>query len=300
MESVRMNARTGIGQAGQNVPYWRMDLASKSLKLKKFLRSNAPMLVAYSGGVDSTYLLVAAHQVLGAKRMQGIIADSPSLPREALKSALDLAESMGIPVKTVQTMEMENDDYSENPPNRCYFCKAELFRRMDRLAESGDYKSLAYGENLDDSSQIRPGSKAAREFRVVAPLRDAELTKRDIRELSRELGLPTADAPAQPCLSSRIPWGTPVTRDALAMIELAESRLRDIGFREFRVRHIVNGNGAVTGAGKMANLTAKLQFIPEEMPAAKHQLGKLQKIILETGYEVMELDPAGYTTARNR
>jgi uncharacterized protein len=254
--------------------------------LRRRLAEHAPLLVAYSGGVDSAYLLAEAHAVLGS-RMLGAIADSPSLPRQALNDALALAAKIGAPVEVVTTHELENPQYASNPVNRCYFCKAELFTKLDALAVQRGFQAIAYGENADDMRQVRPGRQAAAEFSVIAPLRDAELTKAEIREYSRALGLPTADAPAQPCLSSRIPHGTPVTIDALAMIERGEAWVRSLGFRVFRVRHIAGNAGEPP--------RAKVQVAPEEMAALSAGLEeKLVSGLHANGYATVEIDPAGY------
>ncbi len=243
------------------------------------------MLVAYSGGVDSAYLLARARQVLGGSGVRAALADSPSLPRKALQAALDLADSLKTEVIVLKTDELDDPDYSSNPPNRCYFCKAELFRRMDQLAAAGDYAALAYGENADDAQMVRPGAQAAQEFQVLAPLRDAGLTKAEIRELSRELGLPTADAPAQPCLSSRIPWGTPVSAAALAMVEQAEEAVRALGFQVFRVRHVVSGDGRPH---------ARLLVAPAEMDKLASTSNQLRQAVLAAGYAELEIDERGY------
>jgi uncharacterized protein len=250
------------------------------------LRAHAPLLVAYSGGVDSAYLLAEASRVLDDAAL-GVIADSPSLPRQALADALALAEEIGARVEVVKTAELENLSYAENPLNRCYFCKAELFSRLDALAAERGFHAIAYGENADDMRQARPGRQAATEFSIIAPLRDAGLTKSEIRELSRALGLRTADAPAQPCLSSRIPHGTPVTTEALAMIERAEASVRKLGFRVFRVRHLA-GEGAPR---------ASVQIAPEEMPGLPGIEGQIETGILAAGYSAVEIDPAGYRSA---
>lgn len=237
--------------------------------------------MAYSGGVDSAYLLAESARLLGAGVL-GVIADSPSLPRAALVEALALAERIGARVEVVATQELQNPDYAANPPNRCYFCKAELFARLEALAQARGFHSIAYGENADDLQQVRPGRQAAAEFRVIAPLRDAGLTKAEIREFSRALDLPTADAPAQPCLSSRIPWGTPVTAEALAMVEHAEAVVRALGFRVFRVRHLADGP------------RARVQIAPEEMPRLAGQRQAIQAGLAALGYCAVEFDPAGY------
>jgi len=256
----------------------------KRAQLHAQLRAHAPLVVAYSGGVDSAYLLAEAHAILGPQVL-GVIADSASLPRQALADALALAEQIGAHVEVVKTGELDNPDYASNPPNRCYFCKAELFTNLDALARERQFRALAYGENADDMKHERPGRKAATEFAVIAPLRDAGLTKAEIRELSRELGLPTADAPAQPCLSSRIPWGTPVTPAALDMIERGEARVRALGFRVFRVRHIVHEATAPV---------ARVQVAPEEMPHLAAVGDELTAGLRAVGYAAVEIDPAGY------
>jgi uncharacterized protein len=259
--------------------------SKKTAQLREQLLAHAPLVIAYSGGVDSTYLLAEAHRTLGDRAL-GVIADSPSLPRVALAEALALAEQIGVSVEVVPTWELNNPDYASNPPNRCYFCKAELFTRLDALAKERGYKAIAYGENADDLTQVRPGRKAAEEFSVLAPLRDAGLTKTEIRALSRELGLPTAEAPAQPCLSSRIPWGTPVTIEALAMVERAEAHVRSLDFRVFRVRHVV----------EPAGVRARVQIAPEEMSHLDAVRSALDSGLLAIGYRAVEIDPQGYRT----
>lgn len=261
-------------------------MQSKDAQLEAILRARAPLLIAYSGGVDSAYLLAAAHRLLGAGAT-GAIADSPSLPRQALTDALALAQAIGAPVEVVRTEEMANASYVSNPLNRCYFCKAELFTRLDALARERGFAAIAYGENADDARQLRPGGKAAAEFAVIAPLKEAGLTKAEIRERSRALGLPTADAPAQPCLSSRIPHGTPVTVDALRMIEQGETWVRSLGFRVFRVRH-----HAAAEAPR-----ARVQIAPEEMRALAEVEGNLRAGLRAVGYGEVEIDPAGYRAA---
>jgi uncharacterized protein len=253
---------------------------NKLSQLEALLRAHAPLLVAYSGGVDSTCLLAVAHRILGGGVL-GVIADSASLPRRALASALAVADSLGARVEVIATQELENADYNGNPPNRCYFCKAELFGKMDALARRRGFSAIAYGENADDPAHLRPGSKAAAEFSVLAPLREAGLTKTEVREVSRLYGLPTADAPAQPCLSSRIPHGTPVTREVLGLIERGEEVVRSLGFRVFRVRY-------------KKPLGARVQIAPEEMHSLARLHGKLCEGLRAVGFSFVEIDPEGY------
>ncbi len=257
--------------------------AQKLGALRKLLRMHRPLLIAYSGGVDSAFLLATAGEALGSDCL-GVIADSPSLPRAALQDALQLAQSLGINVEVVATSEMTDSNYTSNPVNRCYFCKAELFRSLDSLAEEKGFRAIAYGENADDARQVRPGRQAAAEFRVLAPLREAGLTKSEIRELSREMNLPTADAPAQPCLSSRIPHGTPVTPGALGMIERAEQIVRDFGFRVFRVRHHMSANRP----------QARVEILPNEMGLLAGLTEQLCAALRGVGYDEVLIDPKGY------
>jgi pyridinium-3,5-biscarboxylic acid mononucleotide sulfurtransferase len=252
--------------------------------LRQLLSRNAPLLIAYSGGVDSTFLLAEATRTLGS-RAAGIIADSPSLPRSSLASAMATAKSFGATVEVIATTELDDSRYSSNPVNRCYFCKLELFSRMAQVAAQRGFAALAYGENADDVFQLRPGAAAAREFRVLAPLRIAGLTKAEIRLLSRHHSLPTAASPAQPCLSSRIPYGTIVTSDALAMIERAEEYVRSHGFEVFRVRYLVRpGDQPV----------AKLQIAPNEMKKLPSLEREIREAFRTIGFRDLMVDPAGY------
>jgi len=258
-------------------------MQTKIDQLKELLLAHAPLVVAYSGGVDSAYLLAFAHKVLGDQAL-AVIADSPSLPRESLEAAVALAQQIGAPLEILRTDEMQDPNYASNPLNRCYFCKAELFTKLDALAKDRHFAAIAYGENADDMRQVRPGRQAATEFSILAPLRDAGLTKEEIRAASRALGLPTSDAPSQPCLSSRIPHGTPVTLQALSMVERGEKVVRLHGFKVFRVRHIVEAEQA----------RARVQIAPEEMAGLEAVSGKIAEGLLEIGYTGVEFDPAGY------
>ena len=261
-----------------------MKLEEKIRCVEEIVRSRSPLIVAYSGGVDSTCLLALASRAAG-RRVLGAIADSPSLPRSSLRQALEMAGQIGARVEVVATSEFENEDYLANPPNRCYFCKAELFSSLEKIARDRGFRAIAYGENADDCADLRPGSRAAQEFQVLAPLRAAGLTKAEVREISRALGLPTHDAPAQPCLSSRIPHGTRVTGHALSMIERGEEFVRSLGFKIFRVRFLEG-----------PPVTAKLQITPEEMGRLAGRTASIEAGLKGAGFESVAIDPDGYRT----
>jgi len=213
-----------------------MPSTAKEERLAGILSSLGRTLVAYSGGIDSAYLAWAAHQALQAD-MLAVIADSPSLARTHLQDAMSFAEENRIPLEIIHTAEMDRPEYVRNDPQRCFFCKDELFRVMQDLAQRRGFQSIAYGINVDDQGDFRPGQQAARQHGVAAPLLDAGMTKQDIRELAREAGLRVWDKPASACLSSRIEYGREVTPEALQAVEQGEEALRRLGFRQFRVRH---------------------------------------------------------------
>lgn len=213
-----------------------VELSQKSVLLHESLGQLGSLMVAYSGGTDSAFLAYAAHRALG-ERMLAVIADSPSLPRKELAAALAFATGQGIPIQVISTEEMENPDYRRNDAQRCFHCKDELFQQMAKAKDRLGFQHIAYGMNLDDRGEVRPGQRAAAMHGALAPLVDAELTKAEIRTLSREAGLPIADKPASACLSSRIEYGRPVTAEALQQVERAEDALRELGFAQVRVRH---------------------------------------------------------------
>jgi uncharacterized protein len=208
----------------------------KGSQLDSELRSLGRVLVAYSGGVDSAYLAWAAHRALG-KDMLAVIADSPSLARTQLADAIAFAEEQGIPLEVISTSELDRPEYARNDGQRCFQCKDELFTVMERLREEKGFETIVYGVNVDDQGDFRPGQQAAKMHHVSAPLLKSGLTKQDIRELSRLAGLRVWDKPASACLSSRIEYGRPVTREALDVVERGEDAIRALGFRQFRVRH---------------------------------------------------------------
>src|SRR5208282_1078720 len=213
-----------------------MDLETKASILQSRLQELGRTLVAYSGGVDSAYLAWAAHRLLG-KNMLAVIADSPSLARTQLADAVAFADEQGIPLAVIATSELDRPEYVRNDAQRCFFCKDELFTLMEEVRASRSFDAIAYGVKLDDQGDWRPGQKAARVHSIAAPLLDAGLTKDDIRALARNAGLRIWDKPTSACLSSRIEYGRPVTKEALLAVEKGEDALRALGFRQFRVRH---------------------------------------------------------------
>lgn len=209
---------------------------AKNSLLQAELRQLGRVLVAYSGGVDSAYLAWAAYRALGTG-MLAVIADSPSLARTQLNDAIAFAKEQNIPIEVISTSELDRSEYVRNDGQRCFQCKDELFVVMEKLREARSFDAIAYGVNFDDQGDFRPGQQAAKQHHVAAPLLKAGLTKQEIRELARLAGLRIWDKPASACLSSRIEYGRPVTREALDVVERGEDAIRDLGFRQFRVRH---------------------------------------------------------------
>ena len=258
---------------------------NKLEKLRGLVKSYGSCLVAYSGGVDSVFLARVAHEVLGDRALAAI-ADSPSLPRRELQEALDIAAEFAFPVRVLHTQEFANENYTTNPANRCYFCKHELFEELTPVARAENFAVIAYGENASDVGDFRPGAQAAAEFQVRAPLKEVGLTKAEIRELSAQLGLPTADKPQMACLSSRVPYGETVTPEKLRMIEQAEYILRDLGFHDVRVRH----------HELQQQSFARIELASSEIPAllANGKLATVAEELKKIGYTHVTLDLQGY------
>jgi uncharacterized protein len=258
-----------------------MGIESKSALLLAHLASLGHLLVAYSGGVDSAYLAWAAHEALGGN-MLAIIADSPSLARTQLADAVAFARELGIPLEVIATSELDRPEYVRNDAQRCYFCKDELFTLMEEHRSTRGFDAIAYGVNVDDQGDFRPGQKAASAHHVVAPLLDALLTKDEVRALARGAGLRIWDKPASACLSSRIEYGRPVTREALDMVEKGEDALRALGFRQVRARH----HGEIV----------RLEIAREELDRALNpaMAAEFARIFKTLGFKFVTLDLEGF------
>jgi uncharacterized protein len=213
------------------------ELDGRYQRLQQILKRYGKVIVAYSGGVDSAFLLKAAVESLGADKVLAAIGVSESLAQSEYGKACELAEQMGAAVEVVHPEEMNDPGYQKNPPNRCFYCKSQLYRLLNDLAKQRGYEAVLCGTNVDDLGDFRPGLRAAKEYQVASPLEEAGLTKADIRVLSKRLGLETWDKPAQPCLASRVPYGMEITVERLKQIEEGEEFLRGLGLRELRVRH---------------------------------------------------------------
>lgn len=258
-----------------------MSIFSKRAALNQHFSRLGRLLVAYSGGVDSAFLAYAAHETLGDK-MLALIADSPSLARAQLQDALAFAAEQKIPCEIISTQELENPEYSRNDATRCFHCKDELFTVMERYRSEHSFDALAYGINVDDQSDFRPGQTAARAHHIASPLLEAGLTKSEIRQLARDAGLRVWEKPASACLSSRIEYGRPVTREALTAVERGEDALATLGFRQYRVRH----HGTIV----------RLEIAREEMPRALNpeMAAEFTRIFKALGFSYVTLDLEGF------
>jgi len=262
-------------------PAGGVDAALRLSALEQALAGLGSLMVAYSGGVDSAFLAATANRVLGA-RMLAVLADSPSLARRDLEQACAFANSIGMPLRVVNTDELERPEYQRNDANRCFHCKDELFAVMGRLGTELGFTAIAYGMNADDTRDYRPGQRAAEQHAVLAPLADAGLTKLDVRKLAKAAGYSLWDRPAAPCLSSRVEYGRTVTREVLEQVERAEESVRKLGFREFRVRH--HGD------------LARVEIARAELPRALQMetLDAITAALKQAGYQYVTLDTTGF------
>jgi uncharacterized protein len=258
-----------------------LTLTEKEAALLTGLRRLERVIVAFSGGADSAYLAWAAHRVLGANSL-AITADSPSFPESHKRDAEAFVREFGIAHDYVRTAEFDNPAYVANNPDRCFHCKDELFTRLAQVGRERGIDNIIYGVNVDDLSDYRPGQRAAKQHDVSAPLADAGLTKAEIRELSRLAGLPTWDRPASACLSSRIPYGTPVTIQNIKTVEVGEEQIKALGFRQFRVRF----HGEIV----------RVEIAPEEMAKALtlEMAQRFTAVFKPLGFKYVTLDLEGY------
>lgn len=254
-------------------------MENKLERLKSILKGMESLVVAYSGGTDSTFLLKVAYDCLG-DRVLGITAVSASMPEKERQEAEAIANHIGVQHSSIETHETEDPRYLANTPNRCYFCKSHVYDQLIDLSQQGGYRFVVDGTNLDDAGDHRPGRQAARERGVRSPLQEAGLTKVEIRELARQLGLPNWDKPAAACISSRVPYGTTITLEMLSQVEQAESVLRQMGFRQMRVRH--------------HDQIARIEVEPGQLQQAVDQREEIVTALKKLGYAYITLDLAGF------
>ena len=273
--------RHAAGSAAHGIASSRTETDTRLAALEARLGQLDNLMVAYSGGVDSAFLAATAHRVLGS-RMLAVLADSPSLARRDMEQACAFARSIEMPLRVVATEELERAEYQRNDANRCFHCKDELFRVIESLGAELGFSTIAYGMNADDTREFRPGQRAAEQHAVLAPLADAGLRKLEVRELAKAAGYPLWDRPAAPCLSSRVEYGRKVTREVLERVERAEEALRQLGFREFRVRH----------HGELA----RVEIARAELPRAlsMEMLDAITSALKQAGYQYVTLDCTGF------
>jgi pyridinium-3,5-biscarboxylic acid mononucleotide sulfurtransferase len=257
------------------------ELATKRSALDQHLNALGRTLVAYSGGTDSAFLAWACYQALGPD-MLAVIADSPSLARFQLEDAIAFANEQNIPLEVIKTRELDRPEYVRNDSQRCFHCKDELFDVMEVFAAANGFQTIAYGVNLDDKGDFRPGQAAASKHKIAAPLIEAGLTKAEIRALAHEAGLRIWDKPASACLSSRIEYGQPVTTEALHAIEQGEDYLRQLGFRQFRVRH----------HGQIVRIEIAREELPRAMSA--EMAAEFTRLFKSLGFKFVTLDLEGF------
>ena len=274
-------AELDLHRAGAAHEPVNVDAEVKLRSLESRLGQLGSVMIAYSGGVDSAFLAATAHRVLGA-RMMAVLADSPSLARRDLDEACAFARSIGMPLRVVVTDELDRPEYARNDADRCFHCKDELFNVMAALGAELGFDRIAYGMNVDDVRDYRPGQRAAQDHAVLAPLAESGLTKQDVRVLAKAAGYPVWDRPAAPCLSSRVEYGRPVTREVLAQVEKAEESLRQLGFCELRVRH----------HGELA----RVEIARKELPRAlsMEMLDAITAALKRAGFQYVTLDCAGF------
>ena len=257
------------------------ETAAKMLVLETRLKQLGKLMVAYSGGVDSAFLAGTAHRILG-DNMLAVLADSASLARRDMEQACVFAQSLGMPLQVVETQELDKPEYARNDANRCFHCKDELFVTMKTLGIKLGFSSIAYGMNADDTKDYRPGQRAAKDHEVLAPLAEAGLTKLEVRALSKAAGYPLWDRPAAPCLSSRVEYGRTVTREVLEQVEKGEEAMRQLGFRELRVRH----------HGELA----RVEIARNELPRAltMEMMDAITAALKQAGFQYVTLDTTGF------
>ncbi|MDA0690356.1 MAG: ATP-dependent sacrificial sulfur transferase LarE [Nitrospinae bacterium] len=263
-----------------------MTLTQKQKNLESHLKDLGRVVVAFSGGADSALVLAMSQKVLGNENVLAVTAESESLAERELLGAQKVAAELGVEHLILRTHEMDSPEYRANPINRCYHCKSELYSRLQAIAEKRNITHMVNGINQDDLGDHRPGIIAAREFGVLSPLSQAGFNKNDVRELSRQLGLTTSEKPAMPCLSSRVPYGEPISPEKLAMIEQAEDLLLSLGFTQLRVRH----HGEI----------ARIELLKEEMPEflADAIAETVQQRFKQIGFKYVTLDLEGFRSGR--